>query len=328
MADQEKPAPQTPGGIPPKQAPFGKPAEGRPPPAAPGQEPPTVVRRPILRRPGEAPVAVPPAAGVPAAPAGIPISAAEAAKKQTSRLEVPGEEARPGAGAAATDIRTVKVKPVAPPQPGSSPLPDGPKPPSEAQVQAAKSKTSRISLEAALGAVSELPPAAAPKTIRLKRPAEAQPGMGPVPAAPPVIPGGATAQLPTARLPTQHLGGAEGVDDTASITRRKTIKIKRPGAATPSVQVPRKTRMEEEGLEPVEEEELQALTAPAGVRPAAAGDEKVHPAVIAAAVAAVVVALGLAWILAAQTFGPNAAVTGYTRAWGPALPAPLPGGSR
>lgn len=49
------------------------------------------------------------------------------------------------------------MQPTPPPTPGSHPLPDGPKPPSGAQVQASKSKTSRISLDSAIGVAPMTP---------------------------------------------------------------------------------------------------------------------------------------------------------------------------
>ena len=87
----------------------------------------------------------------------------------------------PGATQAITQVELSSTAPIAPvvpvqpqpqppPTPGASPLPDGPKPLSPAQVQASKSKTSRISLDAAIGVAPT--EKAGPKTIRLKRPSD------------------------------------------------------------------------------------------------------------------------------------------------------------
>jgi len=340
MADSDQTPDQTPGEIPPKQVPFKAPENATPAPAAPGQPPPTVLRRPVLRRPGEAPPVIPPAGGAPVA-RGIPISPVAAAKKQTSRIDLPAGELRPAGN---VEIKTVKVKPVPLPTPGGDPLPDGPKPLSEAQVHAAKSKTSRISLEAALGAVADVPAAGTPpKTIRLKRPADIPAGASrtgavtsgmtahiggaastataPIPAMSSQPSANVTAHLPTSRVATQHIDAAEG-SDTASMTRRKTIKVKRPGSAR--VFKVQRAEGADEGAAEGEEGELQSL-AHTGPGMVASAPDTAHWFFVTAAVLAIVATIGLAWILASQTFGPNAAVTGYAQAYGPDLPSPIPG---
>ncbi len=122
-------------------------------------------------------------------------------------------------------------------KPGSNPLPPGPKPPSEVQVQAAKSKTSRISLDSAIGVAPDGPiNRGAPKTIRLKRPATLA-GTGKMPTAASgklgtqeskarTAPIGKTSRIPDAAL--------ENIDDPATVTQKKTLKIRKksvPGAA-------------------------------------------------------------------------------------------------
>ena len=52
--------------------------------------------------------------------------------------------------------------------------------------------------------------------------------------------------------------------------------------------------------------------------------DTVNPVFVVAAAVALLLTLGLVWILAAQTFGPNAAITGYTAMKGPDI-APPPG---
>jgi hypothetical protein len=342
MADNDQTPNQTSGEIPPKQVPFKVPESPAPAPApeTPGQPPPTVLRRPVLRRPGEAPPVIPPAGGATVA-RGIPISPGTAAKKQTSRIDLPAGEMRPAGN---VEIKTVKVKPVSMPTPGGDPLPDGPKPLSEAQVHAAKSKTSRISLEAALGAVADVPAAGTPpKTIRLKRPSDLPPGASrtgamapgmtahiggaastataPIPSLAGAPSANVTAHLPTSRVATQHIEATESAE-TASMTRRKTIKVKRPGSARVfKVQRPEGA---EGGAAEGEEGELQTL-AHTGAGVAAVGPDTAHWFFVTAAVLAIVATIGLAWILASQTFGPNAAVTGFTKAYGPDLPSPIPG---
>jgi hypothetical protein len=339
MADQDNADTQAGGSVPPKQMPF------KPLPATPGanKEHPTIaIRRPVLRRPGEmaapgagAPEPEPTAAAdtVNARPTVAPVPLSDAVKRKTTRIELP--EALPGAGDDG-EFKTVKLRPVQPPQPGSSPLPAGPKPPTPSQVQAAKSKTSRISLEAAYGAGDEVPDSSAPKTIRLKRPTELAKGAtGPlaVPVATarktsPIPPLATAQQSSTARLPTQTLNEAAvpSSEDDSSPTRRKTIKIKRPSAAAGiKINVGGGTDGGEAAEAGEGGEEMQMLALPGGRLPGeATGPGAVHWAFVVAAVAALVATLGVVWILAAQTFGPNAAVTGYTARSGADI-APPPG---
>ena len=337
MADQDNAG--TPGGgpVPPKQMPF-KPLA--PTPAANKEQPTIAIRRPVLRRPGETAA---PGAGAPA-PAGAgdtladrptvaPVPLPDAAKRKTTRIELP--EALPGS-ADDGEFKTVKLRPVHPPQPGSSPLPAGPKPPTPSQVQAAKSKTSRISLEAAYGANDEVPDSGAPKTIRLKRPTELAKGAtGPL--AVPVATARKTSLIPplaaaqqsaTARLPTQALTevSVPSADEENSPTRRKTIKIKRPSAAAGiKINAGGSAEGGEAAATADGDEEMQMIALPGGRLPGAAtGPGTAHWAFVAAAVAALVATLGVVWILAAQTFGPNAAVTGYTARSGADI-APPPG---
>jgi hypothetical protein len=118
------------------------------------------------------------------------------------------------------------LQPQHPPTPGSHPLPDGPKPPSVSQVQAAKSKTSRISLDSAIGVAPMTPMGSEKveqKTIRLKRPVDlAAPAAAAKSAA--TSPIRQTSRIPDAALPTS----AASVE-ASTVTQKKTLKIKRPG---------------------------------------------------------------------------------------------------
>ena len=336
MADQNNngipPNDPTPGegAAPPKQMPF-KPLAPTPGDAKDGKT--VMIRRPMtLRRPGEA------APGAPAAPestpAGVPVPPSEMSKHKTTRVELPEIPTISAAEPDSGEFKTVKLRPMAAPIPGSSPLPGGPKPPTASQIQAAKSKTSRISLEDALGTSEDMMASGAPKTIRLKRPSELSLGAtGPIPVAMATNPAAVSPvtspqQSQTARLPTQTLssGSLPAADDDNSPTRRKTIKIKRPSAATGiKVNVSQAEGREEGQAGEGTETDMQSLSLPAGMKPIAAiGPDTVHWAFLAAAVAALIVTLGVVWILAAQTFGPNAALTGYTALKGPDI-APPPG---
>ena len=243
MSDQEQ---VPPGSIPPKVSPFSKP-EGASPitPAAPGAPRPITVR--LKPAAPAAAISVPPKA--PTAPIDPATATPQtAAPRLTARIPIPD---MPPVGQASVPVTpapaagpTVKLRPVSqpgtapvltpavsplqptpPPAPGSHPLPDGPKPPSGAQVQAAKSKTSRISLDSAIGVAPMTPMGAdkaEPKTIRLKRP-------GDLAAPPPKVstaPIRQTSRIPDSVLPTAEAPAA----DAASVTQKKTLKIKRPGA--------------------------------------------------------------------------------------------------
>ena len=138
----------------------------------------------------------------------------------------------PGASAGASPLKPVALKDSH--TPGSNPLPPGPKPPSQAQVQAAKSKTSRISLDAAIGVAPDGPMSGggSPKTIRLKRPAKlAGTGKMPTSATSPIgakkvksrtAPIGKTSRIPDEAMAAQ--------DNSATVTQKKTLKIRKKGS--------------------------------------------------------------------------------------------------
>ncbi len=340
MADQEETGTPAEGSAPPRQTPFKPAAAPDAAPAAGSSPVSPLLRRPTLRRPGEPAAAVPAAIPAPSAPAsenpsfGVPITHTEAAKRKTTRVDLPLTANLTGTTDDTAEFKTVKLRPMPPPQPGAAPLPEGTKPLSPSQVEATKSKTSRISLEAALGANEGLD-AGAPKTIRLKRPSELKTGStgqiaipmataatvrktGLVPPAAGLPQQSSTARLPTQALPPEAAGSAE---EDGSPTRRKTIKIKRPSAAT-GIKINVGQADGDEGGA-TDEGDMQPLALPTGMRPLGAPDT-VNPVFIIAAVASLLLTLGLIWILAAQTFGPNAAVTGYTAMWGLDI-APPPG---
>lgn len=258
------------GSIPPKVSPFSKPEGASPiTPAVPGAPRPITVRlkpaAPAAAVPAapapQAPVApsatplgasprltarvpipeIPPVqASVPIRPATAHVPDVTAASAPapaagpapTVRLRPVGQSAAAGTGptpAAApvmTPIAASSLTPVHPPTPGSHPLPEGVKPPSGAQVQAAKSKTSRISLDSAIGVAPMTPMGGEktePKTIRLKRPADLAAAPSPKVSTAPIR---QTSRIPDSVLPTPEAAAAEA----ASVTQKKTLKIKRPGA--------------------------------------------------------------------------------------------------
>ena len=94
----------------------------------------------------------------------------------------------------------------------------------EAQKQASKSRTARISLSDALGVAPVQNEAAPIKTIRIKRPDAIAKPASPAP----------TATAPAATAAPAEEKPAEPAQAAPTITQRKTLKIARPGAVRPS----------------------------------------------------------------------------------------------
>ena len=100
----------------------------------------------------------------------------------------------------------------------------------EAQKQASKSRTARISLSDALGVAPVQNEAAPIKTIRIKRPDAIAKPATPAPAAPAPAAADAPAAEPVAEKPAEPAAAAS----SPTLTQRKTLKIARPGAVRPS----------------------------------------------------------------------------------------------
>ncbi len=208
--------------VPPKVSPFGaRPTETAAPAAA----------SPVPA----APAAAAPAAAVPAAPA-LPSSGVSTIKlkpvirKPQIRKPVIGGVKPPATVAAAaspevTKKATQSLKAVTGPIPMQATLrktgivAEGILTP--AQQQAAKSKTSRISLESAIG-VAPVKEAPAPmKTIRLRRPTDLK-SNGPAPLV--------SSQPPVSEPPAAPVAGSEAsTEGETSVTQKKTLKLHRPG---------------------------------------------------------------------------------------------------
>ena len=235
-------------------------------------------------RPAAAPAAPASAAPSPIAPAAAPVSPAP--------------------------LKPIAVKPALsqPPVPGSNPLPSGPKPPSEAQVQAAKSKTSRISLDSAIGVapVGNEPA----KTIRLKRPS----ALGTPPAPAPVADKSKTAAIrQTSRIPDSAIPSAE-----ATTTQKKTLKIKRPGTMTPLA-----SPGADESAEPkadANEGDFTNLKPLDFGAPARSGSPVATAIALTAGAIAALIVLGLTFCLGSQAMGPDAGPNALASVKGPILP--------
>ena len=234
MADEVEMTPISPeegGGIPPKVAPFAEkpaaPAAPAPAAAAPATPPapaaapavaaapaaaasgsPTiklkpVIRRPMIRKPtigGPKPLV--PGAAAPAAPAASP---AQNLKSATG--PIPAQATLRKTGIIAEGIIT------------------------PAQQQAAKSKTSRISLESAIGVAPAKESPAPMKTIKLRRPAELKPTL--LSTSVPSSIGDAPTINPAA-APAEQASGEPGPGET----QKKTLKLRKPGGPSIGLKKP------------------------------------------------------------------------------------------
>lgn len=172
--------------------------------------------KPAIRKPGEATAAAPVAPAAPAAPAAEPPpvvpSAMEALKGATQKLkgitqQIPAQAILHKTGIIADQELT------------------------EAQKQASKSRTARISLSDAIGVAPVKSEAAPMKTIRIKRPVDLQSPTATA-TAKPVMPTSAPAPVAEAPKAEEPVAEEEAkTTDAATITQRKTLKIARPGAA-------------------------------------------------------------------------------------------------
>ena len=225
MSDEPEMTPITPeesGDMPPKVAPFnavttaGK-ASPETPAAAPSSGVSTiklkpVIRKPMIRKPtiGGTPKPVTPAAPAPADAAAAPAAPSKKATQSLAAVsdQMPAQAVLRKTGIIAEGIIT------------------------PAQQQAAKSKTSRISLESAIGVAPAKESPAPLKTIRLRRPTDLK-----HPAPSPLKPVGAPEAAP-APIASAETAGKEDAPaavmapveetDSASTTQKKTLKLHRP----------------------------------------------------------------------------------------------------
>ena len=210
MADDVEMTPISADELPPKVAPFGAPAA---PAATPAAAPAaadagtasTIRLKPVIRKPV---IRKPPAPG--AAPAPMPKTKTQSLKSITG--PIPAQATLRKTGIVAEGILT------------------------PAQQQAAKSKTSRISLESAIGVAPTTPKGPAPlKTIRLRRPTDLHKPAAPSPfaeskpAAPVAAP--APEEAPVAELkPVEAPEAPAASEADATVTQKKTLKLHRPAS--------------------------------------------------------------------------------------------------
>lgn len=205
-------APEEGGQIPPKTTPFAADQIAAAVPPAPAAAPAakTIHLKPVIRRPT---IHKPVVGGArpPVAPAAAPAPAAPAAKSSTQNLKsvtgpIPAQAVLRKTGIIAEGIIT------------------------PAQQQAAKSKTSRISLESAIGVAPVKETSAAPlKTIKLRRPTDIN---KPAPFKPiaPAAPAAAAEPPPVAPLDdVPPAATAEAAaPEAATTTQKRTLKLHRP----------------------------------------------------------------------------------------------------
>ena len=256
MSDETVMTPITPdegASAPPKVAPAAVAAAS----AAPTVKLKPVIRKPLIHKPvigASKPVTLKPASGVPPAPAAVPEAAAEA----TAAPVAPTAPAAPAPGPQLKSITSPIAAQATLRKTGI--IAEGILTP--AQAQAAKTKTSRISLESAIGVAPSVKSAAPMKTIRLRRPTDIPPAPGATkpaisslkPAAPVSGPAAAPSPAPEAQAPAPVSAPAseaptvlEPVEATPSeavtapaepsttVTQKKTLKLKRPNFKRPTV---------------------------------------------------------------------------------------------
>ncbi len=234
MSDEVEMTPITPeegGAEPPKVTPSAAAAA-----AAPTIKLKPVIRKPLIRKPvigGAKPVTLKPATGTPPAPAAVPEAAAPAAEapKPSPTVKsvtgpIPAQAILHKTGIIAEGILT------------------------PAQAQAAKTKTSRISLESAIGVAPTMKSSAPMKTIKLRRPTDIPPAPGavkvaptpaPTPAPAAAEPAPTAAEAPTLAPVTPDEAAAPAseppkpIEKPTTVTQKKTLKLQRPGFKRPTV---------------------------------------------------------------------------------------------
>jgi len=229
----------------------------------------------------------------------IPIAAPESSKRDTSRIPLEkattmaGEATASGATKVGLAPRTIRIAP------GTVSTVRVQNPLAAGLPSEEKRKTSRVSLESAV----ELSPeaAAGPKTIRLKRPAEAAGKIVPT-----VIrsASGSEALSATAQIEEPPEAAGSGGAEASTVTQKKTIKVKRPVTRTTiraAVQKEQPAGISPESIRVVAPVIVEARTGP------------FFP--ILAMVALLVMGV-LVYLQSAEAFGPDFCLTQYSYAKG------------
>ena len=238
MSDEVEMTPITPeegGAEPPKVTPSAAAAA-----AAPTVKLKPVIRKPLIRKPvigGAKPVTLKPATGTPPAPAAVPEAAAPAAAEPPAPSPAVKSVTGPIPAQAILHKTGIIAEGILTP----------------AQAQAAKTKTSRISLESAIGVAPTMKSSAPMKTIKLRRPTDIPPAPGAVKVTPASTPAPAPAPAPAAPAAVDTeattvatIASAEPatppttepekpLEKPTTVTQKKTLKLQRPGFKRPTV---------------------------------------------------------------------------------------------
>ncbi|MEI6644413.1 MAG: hypothetical protein WCP12_00090 [bacterium] len=227
------------------------------------------------------------------------------------------------------DAATVRLRPVSPST--TAQLSPGGTASSTSQIaatlQAAKSKTSRISLDSAIGVATSIPISpsdnSAPKTIRLKRPTDlttpgavAQFPISPLTtkaAAATIIPPPATRSPTTAirqtsRIPDSVIPTESSITpapaDTSTVTQKKTLKIRRPGAPNALAVTSESAEGDSESVDDIQMTPISEIEA--NDAPISKGYKAFTVASLIFASVAAILLVVLNWCLAADTIAPLA----------------------
>ena len=211
-------------------------------------------------------------------------------------------------------VAPAPVSPIAPaaaaPKPSASPL-------SGVQAQASKSKTSRITLDSAIGVAPSIPIASAssePKTIRLKRPTDLA---TPTPAAAiqsPSVKSGTAPIRQTSRIPDSVVDSAAA--EAATVTQKKTLKIKRPGVSLAENAGVAEGGGVDADFPGVQMTPLSDLSA---IEEESKGSKVFTAVAVTAAAASLVLGFALMWCLMASGVGPAAGPNNTASLGGPEL---------
>lgn len=206
--------------------------------AAGGERSPTIKLKPVIRKPGEG---GPAGLKVPLKPVVRPGGATASATPAPAAPAVATATPAPAAPKALDQLKSVtqKLKDVTQEIPQQAILRKtgiiAEQTLTEAQKQASKARTARISLADAIGVAPVKNESAPMKTIRIKRPLDLPNAGGakpPVAVAAPVAPVVEAAPAPAAEEPKK-------AEAAPTLTQRKTLKIARPGAGAPRPGAPK-----------------------------------------------------------------------------------------
>lgn len=241
----------------------------------------------------------------------ISVIAAQGAKdpkRETSKI--PLEAAKPSPlTAAAAEPKTIRISPAKPMSAKTAPV----------DMEDDKRKTSRISLEAALAPSDDTATPGAPKTIKIKKPSDSSTVKA--------VSGPSIKAAIDDLSKTARLDDASTDEEGGPLTRKKTIKVKRP-TQRPGVQ--RTVQAPRPGTEASPAVGVSQSTGASGVVSAgpapvlySQSEEKMNPFFPICGIIAALILLVAIYMFCAQAFGPNVSLTELSY-WptGPDLPWP------